>query len=193
MQQKHGDQRKRNGHRRHHERPAIALSAQQDSPRNRIAATPTSGTIPGLTPRCADDIGLEIGDDQQDQQNTKTQQATGAAPCRRAFSSSSPLVFRLRKIAPYRVKTQDRSHPSQQGIGVEQVEEAAHILHLGVDRHARARCCRKPRPSSSAGSRLPMKMHQSHRLRQRGFSSLLRNSKATPRTISATSSRKSGR
>jgi len=48
-------------------------------------------------------------------------------------------------------------------------------------------------PHSSAGTALPTKMPQSQSRRQRGLLSLLRNSNATPRIISATSMSSSAR
>ncbi len=48
-------------------------------------------------------------------------------------------------------------------------------------------------PQSSAGMADPAKIIQSHSARHRGWRSLLRNSKATPRTIRAASMRKSAR
>lgn len=77
----------------------------------------------------------------------------------------TPSDFRARKIAPWVKEDRARDQAEEQGEQVEQVEEAADVFMIGIQRHPSHEVA-EGTPQSSAGTKEPTMMQRSQRRRQ---------------------------
>ncbi len=85
----------------------------------------------------ADGAGVDLGPEQEgDRDNGGAERRPGSAEARARRARIRPSVLSEMNIAPWVRNSSSVVTPAQQGVGIQQVEEAAGVLQVGVDRHA---------------------------------------------------------
>ena len=108
-------------------------------------------------------------------------------------AGSRPSVLSATNIAPWVRNSSRVVSAAEQRVGVEQVEEAADVLLVGVDRHAAQDVGEGDAPQQRRHERADEDREVPAGAASAASSRLARYSKARPRTISATRISSSGR